>query len=217
MSELLRELEEDIRNEKYERLWHSLGKLMIAASIGVVLVTIAVVVWQDRKQAYATNQTSQFIKGLDRFNVEDYKGAIVVFSALAEDEHSSYFGMAMLRKAQAQILSGDKNGAMKTYQALVDQGGGEENRVFIELARIIVADTPAKLIDVDSDSPLYHTQSEWKAWQLYGQGKKKEAVEVFAALRDDERAPSTLRDRATQVIQHISPDMAAPRPNPVKE
>jgi hypothetical protein len=204
MSELLRELQEDIRNEKLERLWHSFGKLMIAASIAVVLVTIAVVIWQDRKQAYVTSQTSQFIKGLDRFNVEDYKGAIAVFSGLAEDEHSSYFGMAMLRKAQAQILSGDKPGAMKTYEALADQGGGEENRVFIELARIIVADTPAKLIDVDSDSPLFHTESEWKAWQLYGQGKKQEAMEIFAALRDDERAPSTLRDRAGQVIQHIA-------------
>jgi hypothetical protein len=207
MNELLRELEADIRNEKLQRLWHSFGKMMIAASIVIIVVTIGVVIWQEHEQSVAAEQTSQFIKGLDRLNVEDYRGAIAVFGAMTKDDDSPYYGMAMLRKAQAEALSGDKDAALATYQALARHDGSGHNAAFVDLGKMLAADNKT-LVEPKKGSPLYYTQSEWKGWQLMQQGKKQDAAKIFLALRDDENTPATLRERMVQVLQYVAPEAA---------
>lgn len=203
MNELLRELEEDIRNERLERLWNSFGKLIMAASVAVIVVTVIVVVWQNRKHEYATTQTSQFIKGLDRFKVEDYSGALEVFTDLAADEQSPYYGIAMLHKAKAHRLHNDIEAARKTYQALAEHSSNESNKTFTELARILAADSADKLIDPPKDSPFFYTQTDWRAWQLMQKGDKQEAIGIFTALRDDEHTPPSQRERVKQVLEHL--------------
>lgn len=201
MNELIREIEDDIRRERFEQLWQNLGKIMVAISIAVVLATVVVVMVQNHKQARAMEQTGQFIKGLDRFNAGDYKSAIADFSQLAEDDSSPYYGMAMLRKAQAQNASGDKDGAAKTYKALA-----AHDKVFGELAAMRDADMVA-VPDKHSPqkSPFYFTLSEWKGWQLMHAGKKDEAVAQFFALRDDDEAPYSMRQRMQDVLLQLAP------------
>ena len=46
MNELVREIEEDIRQERIDRLWRSFGKGMVGLSIAVILTTVAVVMVQ---------------------------------------------------------------------------------------------------------------------------------------------------------------------------
>jgi hypothetical protein len=203
MSELLREIEEDIRRERFDRLWHSFGKLMVGVSVAIILVTICVVVIQGHKQTKAMEKTSQFIKGIDRINIEDYKGAIPVFAELAGEPGSSYYGLAMLRKAQAHNGLSDHEEARKTYKALADN-----DPVFGALARLALGgDTAAQ--EPAPGSPFYHTQSESKAWSLLQQGKKDEAVAQFLALYNDPLAPYTMRERVTEVLQHMAPEKLA--------
>lgn len=211
MSELLREIQEDIRNERLERLWHSFGRLMIGASVAVIAITIVVVVWQDHKKDYASAQTSQFIKGLDRFKVEDYDGAVEVFQGLAADTGSSYYGMAMLHKAEAELLRGDREAAARTYGTLAAQGGGMDTRAFSDLAKILSASSPEKLITPDKDSPFYYTQSEWKAWQLMQKGDREGAIAIFTELRGAESVPHSLRERAGLVLEHLGVEAPAPK------
>ena len=199
MSELLREIEDDIRREKFDQLWQHFGKIMVGVSVAVVLATIVVVMVQNHRQAVAMEQTGQFIKGLDRLKLEDYKGAIEAFAQISSDDHSPYYGIAMLRRAQAQSAGGDKDGAAKTYQALAAHNG-----TFGELAKMQSADD--KLIAPDKKSPFYYSQSEWKGWQLMQAGKKDEAVTQFLALRDDAEAPYSMRQRMQDAVQQLAPD-----------
>ncbi len=112
MSELFEEIKEDIRRERFEKLWNSFGKIMVGISIAVIVATVAIVVdGRTINRRAPWNRPAQFIKGVDRMNVEDYKGAVAAFDALTTDERSPYYGLAMLRKAQAQNCCGDKDGA----------------------------------------------------------------------------------------------------------
>lgn len=201
MNELVREIEEDIRRERFDRLWHSFGKVMVGLSIAVILGTIGVVIMQDQKRSRAMESTTQLIKGIDRINIEDYKGAIPVFDALASDPSSSYYGLSMLRKAQAQDALGDREGVTKTYRQLAGN-----DSVFGDLAKLLLPQDDSKAIETSRDAPFYFSHSEAKGWQLMRQGRKDEAVTLFMALYQDKEAPSSMRERLSEVLQRLAPD-----------
>jgi hypothetical protein len=200
MNELFREIEDDIRRERLDKLWQKFGKMMVYASIAAVVLTIIIVIIQSNREELAKEKTSQFIRGIDRINVEDFKGAISIFEELAGDTSSPYAGLAMLQKAKAQQALGDKEGAVKTYQALAARDaelGG--------LAKLLLPSKDSKLVEPDKASPFYRSQQEWLGWQLLDQGKKDKAVEIFWSLREDAQAPMQLRERMHEVLQHIAP------------
>jgi hypothetical protein len=208
MNELVREIEEDIRRERLDKLWHSFGRVMVMVSIAVVLATIGVVIFQNHTRSQAMDKTSQMLKGLDRINIEDFKGAIPIFEELSQDKNSTYYGLAMLRKAQAQLALGQKEDAKKTYDALA------ANDPFTgPLAQLLGYSIAPKADEVfpspDKNSPLYYSVSEFRGWQLLKAGKKDQAIDQFMALIDDEKILSGMRERLLDVVQHIAPDKLA--------
>jgi hypothetical protein len=200
MNELLREIEDDIRRERLDRLWQKFGRMMVYASIAAVVLTIVIVIIQSNREELAMEKTSQFIRGIDRTNVEDFKGAISIFEELASDTSSPYAGLALLQKAKAQQALGDKDGAIKTYQILA-----ERDAALGGLAKLLLPSKDGKLVEPDKASPFYRSQQEWLGWQLLEQGKKDEAVEIFWSLREDTQAPMPLRERMHEVLQHVAP------------
>ena len=202
MSELFAELQEDMRQERLQKLWNSFGKVMVAISLVVILITIVVVTVESHRRSVAMRQTSQFMSAIDRLSVEDYKGAIALFSAMAEDESSPYYGMAMLHKAEAEEASGNKDAAEKTYAALASH-----DQVFGALAALRLT---GKQPEPDRNSPFYYTLLERQAWQLVQENGKDKALKLFTDLRDDNNAPSSLRERANEALQYLSPLPEAP-------
>jgi hypothetical protein len=202
MNELLREIEDDINREKLDRLWRHLGKIMIGVSLIVVAATIIMVIMQNQKQSQAMEQTDRFVKGIDQARNKNYEGALAAFSSLTNDPGSPYFGIAMLRKAEAQETSGNNAGASATYQALAAHGGA-----FGELAEM--RNDNNKMVVTSKNMPFYYSESEWKGWQLLKAGKKDEAKAQFVALRDSIDAPYSLRQRMQQVVSAMGGDDTA--------
>jgi hypothetical protein len=208
MNELIREIEEDIRKERLQKLWNSFGRTMVRVSIAIVLATVVMVVWQNQRQESAMKQTGQLIKGIDRMNIEDYRGAAAIFSAMAA-EKNSYYSVAMLHLALAQRMAGDAKAAAETYKTLASHKGGKDETAFIELAKIMAAGSDPANLSPQKGTPFYHTQNEWKAWQLLKQGKKDEAASIFAALKSDGGAPVSVRERAEEMLSYLAPGKTA--------
>lgn len=203
MSELLRELEEDLQSERLQKLWHSFGKAIIGLSIGIVFLTAAVVVWQNIEQRQRAEMTSQLIKGADRLKVEDYQGAIDTFDTLAGKDNT-YAAMAALRKAQAQAALGANEEAEKTYAQAAKDAVGGNGSAFGDLARLLVAYAQAALSS-PGDSPFIHSFTEQTAWRLLKEGKKEEAAQAFSSLRDNRDAPKSMRQRAAVMLDYLAP------------
>lgn len=202
MNELFLEIQEDVRRERAEKLWRSFGRFAVWASVVVVFLTILFVVWQDHTRSVGAEKTALLLKGNDRMALEDYKGAVPIFDSLASDKDSPHYGIAMLRKAQAQTLGGDAEGAKQTYAEL-----SKTNSEFAELAKI---KTPAgDEAPADISSPFYFSFTEYRAWDLLAQGKKSEAAELFAAIASNDLAPPSQGARAQEVLQHIAPEKFA--------
>lgn len=201
VSELFREIEEDIRRERYDRLWNSFGKVMVGVSLMVILVTIAVVIWQNHRQSTAMEKTGEFIKGIDRLNIEDYKGAIPIFDKLSADTGSTYYGLSLMRKAQAQNALSDHDGAYTTYKTLA-----EHDPVFGELAKLKLPATQGDVTKPRLGAPFFYAQSEARAWQLLKAGKKDNAVAQFLSLYRDKETPYSMHARVVEALQYLAPE-----------
>ena len=205
MNELIREIEDDIRRERFDKLWYSFGKVMVGLSIVVILVTIAIQVLQYKEQSEAVERTTLFYKGIDRLNIEDYKGAIDAFSALCAKTSSPYYGLCMLRKAQAETALSDRDAAAKTYTDL-----SQHDAVFGKLALLLVpagTNAQGELNKPVAGDPFYYTSGEARGWQLWKDGKKEEAVAQFLTLYNDPGIPAAMRTRLSEVLHHVAADM----------
>ncbi len=205
MSELFREIEEDIRRERFEKLWRSVGRFAVWGSVAIVVATAVFVAWDNHAQNQAEAKTSQLLKAGERMNASDYKGAISIFSSLTDDDTSIYYPLAMLQKAESQESSGDVEGAKKTYAVLA-----KNSSEFSALAKL-KSDDKNNVIEVSADSAFYHTISEQNAWRLLNSGKKAEAANIFVSLLHDKDSPRSLVSRAGEVLRVIAPEKLAER------
>lgn len=202
MSELLRELEDDLRQERFDQLWQKFGKIMLGVSGAIILATAIGVVWNNHEKKIAGEETTLFLRGIAEANGDHEKDAIDTFGQLAADRHSPYYGLAMLRKAQAETDSGDKAAAAKTYQE-----AAASNDVLAPLAAMLAPDSGTPLAP-QKNAAFYFAEREWGGWQMLAAGKKEAAVSVFLSVRDDPAAPRTMRQRMQEVLQHIAPAKA---------
>ncbi len=205
MSELLREIEEDIRRERFDKIWKSIGRIAVWGSIGVIAATTVFVIWDNHARKEAEAKTSQLLKGDERLSVYDYKGASSAFSVLTDDDSSPYYGLAMLHKAEAQEQGGDVEGAEKTYAVLAKKNEGKNKSEFSELAALKYL-KPGETIKAAKTSPFYHTIAERNAWQLLQSDKKSEASAIFAELLGDGKTPPAMALRAKEALRVIAPE-----------
>jgi hypothetical protein len=202
MSELLREIEEDIRAERLHALWDRFGKTLIRVSIAVIVGTALGVAWQHYQASQAMDRTSRLMSGIEKLNAGDAKGAIVIFDSMIGDG-SVHADMALLQKGQAQEAEGDHDGALKTYEILAARGS---DNAFAALGKLLAAKEGDAPMAVNDKDPFAVLQNEMRAWQLLKSGKKDEAVKIFTALRDDASAPRSQRARATMALATLAPD-----------
>ncbi len=208
MSELFREIEEEVKRERLENIWKSFGRFAIWGSVAIIAFTAIYVAWDDYSQRQAEAKTAQLLSGSEHMNTGDYKGAVSIFSNVADDTSSPYYVIAMLQKAIAQYQAGDDEGVKKTYESLAKNDNGSSLGALVKVKAI----GDGEAIDAPQSSPFYHTLAEQKAWQLLGRGKNAEAADIFAALANDEKTPISLASRAKEVLRMIAPEKLAAKP-----
>ena len=211
MGDIFREIDEEMRQERFEKLWQSYGKY--AMGIGVVLV-LAVVGWKTWDH-YSTSQREE--QGLQfsaasRLAAEGKKTeAAARFARLAEEGSAGYRTLSRFHQAALRADSGDRAGAIAIYNGLANDGSldstlREAADVFavtlgLDEANADLATFSARL------EPLMKEDGAWRyaARELAGlialrQSDTEKAREHFQKLADDPAAPEGMRARAVQVL-----------------
>lgn len=98
MSDFLRELEEDIREERMINLWRKFGNYLIGLAILIVVGTAAYVLWQHMKVKSQLRSYVSFSKALDFVKQGKKEDALKAFRNLAE-EGGGYGKLAQLYEA----------------------------------------------------------------------------------------------------------------------
>ena len=215
MSDIIREVDEELRRENWEILWKKYGKFGFAAAVALVLGTAGVVGWReyDRSQRMAAGDAF----GVAIAEVENTKEparAADMLAAYIQDAPDGYATLARLREAKLRADAGDREVAVALYDALAADGAVEP--LFRDLAALysvrmqVDGGDPitlnARLSPLAADGkPWRYTARELQAVVALNSGDSAAAREIFTRLADDMETPDSLRTRATEMLRAMGP------------
>ncbi len=203
MSDIFREVEEEVRREQYEQLWKKYGDYIIAAVALLVIGVAGFELWRyydanQRARASDEYQAAQAL--LDRNKTVD---AAAAFARLAKDAPGGYAEIAQLQAADALLAAGKTKEAVAVYKKI--EGGSDDILGAVARIRIgwaTVEDAPRLELETllapltDPTSPWKSTAREILAYSDYHMGASKQALSTYESLANDKDAPIGVRQRA---------------------
>ena len=119
-NELLREISEDIKREKLRAWWKNFGRTVVTVSLGVVLLTVGVVLWQQHQQKQYMQATDAMLVA-DRMEKQGkFDDAATRFQAIAKETRGDFSALARIRAGNALERAGNSADAILAYQSVVD-------------------------------------------------------------------------------------------------
>ena len=210
MTDIFREIDEDLRRDNLTRLWQRYGTAVVAAAVVVVLATAATVGWQRYERSQRLQRSQDYAAAVESIARSDAAAAALARLADGDD---GYAALARLQQARLRAAAGDAEGALAHYEALANDD--DAPRPLRDLAVILLAqhslDTadPAVLMArlaplAAADSPWRHAALELTGLLAWRAGDTGRARDVFAALADDLEAPPGLRARAAEILAALA-------------
>lgn len=220
MSDIFREVSEDIRNERLKTLWDRYGLLVIGVLVLLVLSVTGWVLWQNYERDRQAEAAVAFLQGEQLLLDGDTAAAAVHFETLAREAGpAGYTAIARMKQAAALIASGNNPQAVAVLDQLAADGGVEQlwRDLAALKAALLLADSASgdalklRLSPLTSaEHPLRHSAREALAFQALREGRKLDAAATFRVLADDLTAPQGIRARAAQLLEALPPPQAAP-------
>ena len=212
MADIFREVDEDVRRDRYLLLWRRYRWLVVGAAVGVVALTAAAVGWRSLEAARRMEQGARFEAAALLAESGRYQDAARAFAALAEDTSTGYAELARLREAAMLAAAGDRAGAIAVYDRLAGSSAGES--LVGDLARLLAAlhllddgaldDARARLAPISGGAgPWRHFARELEGLAAWQAGRADEAREILSTLVEEAGVPAGVRDRASEMLAAI--------------
>lgn len=210
MSDVFREVDEALKEDRARDIWKKYGNLMMTAVALVILGTAGFVWWQDYQQSSRLQATSDLVTALTAAELNPETG-LNALDAVAEDHGDPYGAMARLNEAGLLANDGDIEGAVSTLQSVAASDAAPHWRDLAQLLIVLhtldtapVADLERTLAPLAADGePWRYTARELQALLALRQGDTTAAVDGYRALADNTEAPTELRARATSMLAQL--------------
>jgi hypothetical protein len=209
---LLREIDEDLRRERYALLWKRYGWLVVMVLVALVLGVAGYEAWRGYEQRVHARSSEQFAAAA---TLADPAAAAGAFGELAEEAPRGYEILARLRQAAMHVEKGDYSAAVSVYDKLA---GETADPLYSDLAVILkvmaemrMAEAPADAARLAEqlapltapDRPWQYTARELSAHLALRSGEIGKARELLTGLSDDVQAPQGIRTRAEEMLLEI--------------
>lgn len=200
MSDIFREVEEDVRREKAEKFWKAYGGYVVAAGVLLFLALGAWQLWQRHEQQQREKTAAVFMAAQ---RITTPQNAATAFADIVPDAPGGYSKMARLSQAGAMFAAGQQKEAIALFKEIATGDSGTIGAVARLRAAWAQADTLSRSDLADWLAPLDRPGSAWRenarevlAYADYHALDMKSAREKYAALAIDPEAPDALRARA---------------------
>jgi hypothetical protein len=211
VTDIFREVDEDLKRDQALELWRRFGKYVLAFAFAAVVMTAALVGWQNYRESQRAADGRAFALAMELVNKGDVKAAAAAMTDLG-NRSGGYKALALLQQAGLKIRANDRAGAAAIYDSIAADGSLDQ--AFRDLATVLWASTSIDTADPAALGkklqPLLAPASAFRpsALELTGlaalkAGDTKTAQQTFQELSDDAAAPAALRRRATQILTWI--------------
>ena len=210
MSDIFREVEEEVRQERLQKWWKKYGDYVIAGVSVLVIGVAGWKLWQHYEQQQRQKASSEYETAVQMSQAGQSDIAAQAFGKIAQSAPSGYAAVAELSRADDLMAAGRKNDALGIYMKLADknkEGLGDVARIRAAWAQAdtLPADDLKKLL-----APLNDGKSQWRfmareilAYRSYKDAKIPEALTEFKALVAEKDAPASVRERAQEMVSFL--------------
>jgi hypothetical protein len=210
---LFREVDEEVRQEQFKKLWARFGNLIIAVCFIVIAGVAGFKGWQYWQVKQSEEAGASFFTAVKLAGEGKAEDAQKQFEAIS---HEGYAALANMRAANLLASQGKTAEAVKIYDAVAADGAADA--VLRDLARmraaIALADTAtpadleARVKPFDAaGNPWRHAAREIMAAALWRSGDIMGADKQVQAILADPEAPAGVRQRAMVLAELLAPQL----------
>jgi len=200
LSDIFREVEEDVRREKLEKFWKAYGDYIIALVALIILGIAGFELWQ-RYEANQRDKASVAFSAAQR--ISDPKRAAEAFSDLSKTGPSGYRLLSQMEQANSMLAAGQHETAITLYKEIANQDKGAIGAVARLRAGWATVENASRADLQSLLAPLETPSSSWKpmadeilAYSDYRNHDVAKATQEFDALASDPASPGMLKSRA---------------------
>jgi hypothetical protein len=211
VTDIFREVEEEIRKERYEELWKKYSDYVIAGAALMVIAAAGVQLWRVYEQRQQARASTTYITAQQLLESGQASEAAALFAKLAEAAPGGYAQLAQLQKADALYAAGNQPEAVDLYKQVAAQG----DPLLAPTARLraawaIVETAPRSDVEAllaplaDPLSPWHPMAREILAYADYRDGAAKQALDEFRGIVRDHDSPSGVRQRSDAMATFLA-------------
>ena len=212
MSDVFNEVDEEVRQEQWKKLFHAYGGYVIGAVVSFVVVFAGGIAWSDYQADQRQLESQRYVAAGQMLANGDAVFAAQLFGSLADEAGDGYGALARLREADALATAGDVTGAVATLDRLADDG--DADTAFRDLARLFAVyqlmdsaprdELEARLAPLLADgSPGRDSARELSGLVALRAGEIARARDLFTIIVEDSTSPSMARSRAAGMLAII--------------
>ncbi len=219
MTDIFREVDDDLRREKAKLFWSRYGKVIIGLIVLIVVATAGyrLFLYLQARSAAATGD--RFVAAMTYVLEGNDVQAQAEFNRLIAEGSGQYPILAAMRIASGKAAAGDVTGASADLTLIADDRSAPaliRDVARLRAAMLLVdtasfADIRARLEPMAGpEQPFRYSAREMLGLSAFRAGDYAEAERYFTGIADDQNAPSSMGARAGQMLDLIVARRAAP-------
>ena len=208
--EFIREVDEELKEEKYSKLWKKIGPYVISFAVGIVLFTTGVVGWNNYSEKKKQMLGDDFTAAVDLIKEDDVDTALIALERITDKASDGYVTLAKMKKAAILIKKKEIDQGLSIYEDLertaIDQSFKDMSSILYVLNAIDHRASDVlmnKLERLTINSSWKFSALELKGFILLKDKKFDEAKEIFNEIIKMRNAPSTLAGRARDMLDFL--------------
>ncbi len=208
VADIFKEVDEDLRRDRAEKVWKKYGKYIIGAGLIVVLGVGTYEGWKAWDIRQRSERSERYGAAVALLQSGDSAAAAAAFGELARPD-GAYGTLASFNRARLLAEAGDTAAAIAIWDSLAEskaagpafQGAATMLSVLHQLDSGDVAALEARLEPLSQVGSGFRPMAlEMSAILAMRQGDMARTKELYAQIADDRTAPSGLRARASQML-----------------
>jgi hypothetical protein len=208
----LREVEEELRRERFERIWKEYGTFILAGAALIVIGVLGYKYVENRRLTAAQTTGERYEGAMDLASSGKDGSAEKEFATIVAEGIGGYPELARLQLAGVLLKQGKKADAIAAYDELAKTGTDPLLRDYAALQAAGARLGEADFTEMQNRlTPLMADTSPWRysARGLLGvaafkAGKSDEARTVLTPLLVDQKTPASIAERAQIVLAEIA-------------
>lgn len=227
---LMREVDDDVRRDKYDEAWRKYRIYIIGTIVSVILIVAANTLWKSHVKTTQGAASDLYATIFEKSKVE---GADInaLWAESRSELSEGYLELSYLQEGAALIKAGKIDQALIAYDSLANDSDIDER--MRDLALLLAsrieyqqgkyAEARGRLVTLSGEENLWtHSANETLALIDIAEGNINSAVSKLTYIAQSGSAPIAIKNRAEELRQLLEPliiidEVSTPSPMTIEE